>query len=564
MTIQGWIAATALAAGVWLASGPWAVAQPSAHGDPLVEVGRRIYQAGQLPDGSPLRATRPEGFVLEGQQAACVICHRESGMGSVEGSLERTILVPPVAGPVLFAPARFSDTFLDYSHHWVPNEAWARALTRSAYDEKRLARALREGLDPDGTPLVTPMPRYDLDDGALSALAAYLHRLAAEPAPGVEPNALHLATVVTPDAPPGQAEAVVDVLRAWSATAQPTGVPWVLHLWELSGPPEHWQAQLESSYRERPVFAVLSGVGGAEWGPVHRFCEANNLPCVLPALEVAPERDGTFYPLYFSPGVTLEARILAAHWLAQAEGSERTVSRTPEIRQLYLDESGRRAAEALTSTLGADAGVTRMQRFRPTAPAAGLDSMGPDSVLVLWLRPEAIEQLVAAIPEGPPGTIVLSELLAPPGTLRLPPAWKRRLTYVSLFDDLGLQSEIARLRLRRWLGLHGLEPAADLRPQADAYAAAYLFTSALGEIRGQELRRPPVPLIREHLLEMLEQQANKYADGTDVVDPDGHVAFYGRMSLGPRQRTAVRGGALLRFAAPDSDRLVAASDRIVP
>jgi hypothetical protein len=44
----------------------------------------------------------------------------------------------------------------------------------------------------------------------------------------------------------------------------------------------------------------------------------------------------------------------------------------------------------------------------------------------------------------------------------------------------------------------------------------------------------------------------------------GHVAYYGRMSLGPRQRTAVRGGTLLRYAAPDSDELVAVSDRIVP
>jgi hypothetical protein len=106
--------------------------------------------------------------------------------------------------------------------------------------------------------------------------------------------------------------------------------------------------------------------------------------------------------------------------------------------------------------------------------------------------------------------------------------------------------------------------APSLRPQADAYAAAYLFTRALGEIRGQELRRPAVPLIREHVLEMLEDEANKYTDGTDLVDPDSHVALYGRMSLGPKQRTAVRGGTLLRYASPESDRLVPASNRIVP
>ena len=185
--------------------------------------------------------------------------------------------------------------------------------------------------------------------------------------------------------------------------------------------------------------------------------------------------------------------------------------------------------------------------------------------MALWLRPGEIAQLTTAMPEPPgAGPIYLSSLLAPPESVVLPPSWKARVTYVSLFDDLGLQGEIARLRLKRWLDQQGLPQSQDLRPQADAYAACYLFAKALGEIRGQEIRRPEVPLSREHVLETLETLVNKYADGTAQVDPDSHVALYGRMSLGPRQRTAVRGGVLLRYASADSDRLVAASDRIVP
>jgi hypothetical protein len=100
--------------------------------------------------------------------------------------------------------------------------------------------------------------------------------------------------------------------------------------------------------------------------------------------------------------------------------------------------------------------------------------------------------------------------------------------------------------------------------QADAYAACYLFNEALAEIRKQDVRRPAVPLSREHLLETLETLLNKYNDSTDLVDPDSHVAYYGRMSLGPRQRVAVRGGTIMRYASPDSNRLVATSKRIVP
>lgn len=55
---------------------------------------------------------------------------------------------------------------------------------------------------------------------------------------------------------------------------------------------------------------------------------------------------------------------------------------------------------------------------------------------------------------------------------------------------------------------------------------------------------------REHLLEALEQEVNKYADGTPLVDPDSHVAFYGRMSLGPRQRMATRGGGCCCASCP--------------
>ncbi len=379
---------------------------------------------------------------------------------------------------------------------------------------------------------------------------------------GSSPASSHLATVITPDAPPGQAEAVLGVLRAWSASSKASGRDWRLHVWELSGPPEGWRDQLESLYRERPVFALLSGVGGAEWAPVHGFCEANRVPCILPVLEAAPEGLPGFYSVYFSPGVGLEARLLAVHL---AEGFQGGEGRAARVVQVFADATGRRAAAELASALGPGAGSLVVRRYRPTAPAAALESLEQGTALVLWLRPQEMAQLVAAMPRPPEtAAIYLSSLLGSPGSVALPPAWKARLTYVSLFDDLGLQGEIARLRLRRWLAQHGLAEASDPRIQGDAYAACYLFARALGEISAEELRRPKVPLGREQALEMLESQVSKYADGTGLVDPDGHVAYYGRMSLGPRQRTAVRGGTLLRYAAPDSEELVVASDRIVP
>jgi hypothetical protein len=534
-------------------------AAQSAPNAPL-EIGYRIYAQGILPDGRPLRASRPEGFSVEGRAAACVTCHRRSGMGSIEGQLEGTVLVPPVAGAVLFAPSRFEDVYIDPTHHYQPNAAWTRVLTRSAYDESALTRALREGVDPDGKPLQAPMPRFDLNDEAVAGLAVYLRSLSAAPSPGVTTDALHLATVVVPDARADQIEAVRGVLQAWSANAPGAGKRWRLHVWELSGPSESWSSQLSAHYREQPVFAVLSGAGGATWLPVHRFCETYRVPCILPSVDVAPEDGDAYYSMYFSPGVKLEARVLARYLDSRtAAGRSR-----PDIIQVYSDATGRAAAGALHAALSASAGKVTERRFRPSAPRAVLEELSGKQLLVLWLRREEIEALLETAPGGPKAEVFLSDWLAPSGTVSLPASWKPHVSYVSLADDRGLQGEIARLRLKRWLEKAGLPHEGDLRVQADAYTACYLFNKATAEIRSQEVRRPAVPLNRDHVLEMLEELTSKYSDGTGLVDPDSHVAYYGRMSLGPGQRMAVRGGVILHYAGPASDTLIAASERIVP
>lgn len=524
---------------------------------PSIEVGRRIYEEGILPGGVPLRALRAGVVLFEGKNAACATCHRRSGMGSVEGFGSTTVLVPPVAGPLLFNPARFHGSFLDRSHHWVPNDAWARALTRSAYDEASFERALREGVDADGKRL-SPMPQYPIDDQAFSALVAYLKQLAGKPAPGVEEHTLHLATIITPDVPKEQANAILDVLRAWSASARGIAKSWQLHVWELTGPAENWGDQLQKRYLKQPVYAVLSGAGGAQWSPVHTFCEKHRVPCILPSVEVMPKSGSNYYSVYYSPGVTLEAQVLA-NYLNHGLDAKKN---TPEVVQFYSDATGEHAARSLQSYFKGRHRIER--RYSRTKPEAVLARAPAKGSLVLWLRADEISQLVAASPQPPAVNIYLSALLAPPEEVSLPAEWKARVSWVSLFDDIGVQGEIAKIRLKRWLKQQGLSDIGSLRVQADAYAASYLFTTALSAISGEEVRRHPVPLGREHLLEALETLVDKYSDGTNWVNPDSHVAYYGRMSLAPGQRVAVRGGALLRYASSESRKLIMASDRIIP
>src|SRR5512135_2902320 len=81
-----------------LAAASTAVAHAAPSSTDQLEIGRRIYQEGVLPSGAPLTGTRLGGAAVSGEAAACVTCHRRSGMGSVEGDIQ----VSPITGNALF------------------------------------------------------------------------------------------------------------------------------------------------------------------------------------------------------------------------------------------------------------------------------------------------------------------------------------------------------------------------------------------------------------------------------------------------------------------------------
>ena len=521
----------------------------------LIDAGRQIYEEGILPDGSDLVATRPEGLILPGQFAACVRCHRASGMGSVEGVVDKAILVPPVAGPVLFAPALFADSFLDEEHHYVPHPTWRRAMKRPAYDRESLGTAMRQGINTMGEPLEAPMLHYDLDERSLSALTAYLEVLGAKTDPGVGVDTITVGTVVAPDADPDDARVLLEVIRAFTRHTKAAGKPLRLTQWRLAGDADTWPAQLQDAYREQPVFALLSGIGKSEWQPVHEFCENNGIACILPSLDVIPAADGHF-SIYFSPGVELEAAVFARFLADEPPGGR--------VFQLFSNASGRKAAEKLSATLNTAGVETEVRKFRVTAPSLSLQGIADADVTMLWLGADELEQLAYLEEKGLPGSTYFSATLAEPSSVNLPPSWRERVRIVTLDDDISVQTEVARLRLSRWLDQQGIAEHNNRRVQADAYVAVYLFNAALSRIRRQEIRRPEVPLTREHVLETIEALVSKSADGTTLLDQDLQIAHYGRMSLGPTQRIATRGGSVMKFAPGSSSRFVPVSERITP
>src|SRR5258708_13971682 len=233
-------AAPAVALALSLLMGTCALSAAS----PGPSAGERLYRRGKLLSGEPVQALRQGGATVRGADAACVNCHRRSGLGSSEGK----ITIPPVAGPYLFIPRGKSLERLG-----VPFVDTAR-INHEAYTEESLARAIRDGVDAKGRLLNSLMPRYAIDEATMSSLIEYLKNLKTAPAPGATSTVLHFATIITPDADPVKRRGVLAVMNQYfvdknnaaartkaptlyssHATMFPAERPRQLHVLELTG-----------------------------------------------------------------------------------------------------------------------------------------------------------------------------------------------------------------------------------------------------------------------------------------------------------------------------------------
>ena len=502
---------------------------------PDAAAGARIYLDGILPSGAPLQARRENETRVQGATAACVSCHRRSGLGNVEGQS----VVPPITTKYLMRSALENGSDFDMSHV----EGFHQGHV--PYTDETLAHALREGQAADGRTMSGLMPRYELDAAAMADLIAYLHGLGAGPFPGVSETQLQFATIITPDADPVERQAMLEVMQRFfkgqadviAAETRPLRTSreikyrvtrqWRLHVWELSGPPQGWQEQLESLQRTQPVFAVISGLGRATWAPVHRFCEAAHLPCLFPNVDLPVVREQDFYPVYFSRGVLLEADLLA-QWLAAHPGPG---SGGRLLQVARAGDVGSEAAPALAAALSA----RYAQRALRLAPAAAppvpswwaetLQGLGPADTLVLWMRPQDLRSLPAEPPKA--GTILLSGLMGGMESAPLPPAWRARV-HMSYPEDLP-ERRLARMNFPfGWLRVQQLPLTAE-RVQVNTYLACVIASETLGHMLDS--------FVPEYLIERLEMMISRRLAN----------AYFPRLGLAPGQRFASKGGYVVHF-----------------
>ncbi len=510
------------------------------------DAGAAIYRDGILPSGQPLRAEREGGIGIEGAAAACVNCHRRSGLGMREGRR----IIPPVAGSYLFHPRVETGDALD-----LPYVEGMRT-NRDPYTDATLARAIREGIGGDGKPLSVLMPRYTLGDADMAALIGHLNKLSPGPVPGVTDSVLHFATIVTPDADPVTRDGVLEVLQKFfedknhytRAESPPVRSSrrlmfkvnrrWELHVWRLTGAPDTWQTQLRQRLAAEPVFAVISGIGGATWAPVQQFCEAQALPCLFPNVDLPVVAEDDFDTVYLSEGVLLEARLIA-----------RDLSARPGLRRVVqvfrAGDVGAAAAGALAAAL-AGSGLTLDSRSLPAGSRAGelaaaMGDAGAGDALVLWLRSDDIAAL------GTPRQGAIAYMSGRMGGLErapLPADW-RGVTRMAYPFDLPDRRRVRVDFARGWFSIRKIKVVAE-QAQADTYLSCGIVSDTINHMVDA--------FVRDYLVERIEQ----------ILEHRTVTGYYPRLSLAPGQRFASKGGYIVHFAEPTGPRIVADGGWIVP
>jgi len=520
--------------------------------------GEAIYRSGVLPSGAQLVGRRSTGLPTVGREAACVNCHRRSGLGMREGRQ----IIPPVAGRYLFYPRSHPGDDLD-----LPFVDTMRA-DRNPYTEATLARAIRDGVGVDGKPLGVLMPRFAMDDAAMSDLIAYLRTLAPKAVPGVKNSVLNFATIFTPDTSPAVRKGVLDVLQQFFAdknnhtraesprlrSSRRLGFMvnrhWELHVWQLEGQPETWETQLRAKLAAEPVFAVISGLGGKTWAPVHRFCETEALPCLFPVVDLPVDSEGDFDDLYFSRGVLLEAGLIARELQTQDKKAE-----AGRVVQVFrADDVGVDAAKALAASLDTAEEATRNSAEikvldRRLASGAGkqelkaaVQDVEPGDVLVSWLRPADIAAL------GPPphgvSRVYMSGRMGGLEHAPLPAEW-RSVTHMAYPFDLPDHRRAQVDYPLGWFRIRHIQ-VVDLQAQADAYLACIILSDTLNHMADT--------FQRDYLVE-------RVGEGLEHRILTG---YYPRLTLAAGQAFASKGGYLVRFAENNGTHVIADGEWVVP
>jgi mono/diheme cytochrome c family protein len=130
-------------------------------GGTFASEGQRIYFTG-ASSSRPIPRTAAGGGMMGYRMSgamSCVDCHAEDGRGGRLGMMFGDVEIPDIRYSALTAAKSEGGT------------------TEPGWTETDIVRAIRDGIEPNGQRLKSPMPRFDMTDAEMSSVITYLKEL---------------------------------------------------------------------------------------------------------------------------------------------------------------------------------------------------------------------------------------------------------------------------------------------------------------------------------------------------------------------------------------------------
>jgi hypothetical protein len=313
--------------------------------------------------------------------------------------------------------------------------------------------------------------------------------------------------------------------------------------WELKGPPETWRSQLEEYNRKEPVFAILGGISGGSWQPIHDFCEDRQIPCLYPITDLPVLSSTSWYTFYASKGYYQEGDT-AARFLI---GKEAPSSGKKVLQIVRTSREGEALAAGFNAAWNeSGSGLLETVKLAPEQPLgkAELKSLikkhQPTSI-VIWAGTEVIATLEAISAEPALPNFIVSSRYLDKAMLSIPESM-RESTYITYPFRLPEDEKIFE-GYGGLLRLGKQQQRDEKRISSRTFSMVHIFLKGLEELK--------LDFYRDTLLDVISML------------PDQFLPDYERYSFGPGQRYASKGCYIVQLGKGSPAKLLKITDWVL-
>lgn len=482
------------------------------HAMQLTEVekrGRQIYLETVSPSSAEIKAfLTNQSFEAPGSAVACVNCHGQDGRGLDEGGV-----------------ASSNITWEELTKSYGIRRAKGRE--HPAYDEKSVAVAISEGIDPAGNKLDPVMPRYQMSPRDMQDLVGFIKRLGSILDPGISSTEIVVGTIIPNEgylARVGQSmKAVMDAY--FSEVNKKGGIysrKIVLKAFEYNGDSSNGISVAEGLLKdEGEVFALVSPFSLQGEEKIASLAESAKVPVIGPFTLFPVDITSLYrFTFYLFPGMREQVKALMIYHSRKSKGADQRVAVV--MPEAGLPEDLKGAIQEQAQSLGWSSveflTYTR-ETFEPSQLVAGLRTSQPHAVFFLGSWPEfkALSKDLKNFTSMP--SLFMPGFLAQGDIFEMPLVFDNRifLSYPTLpFDQTSAGREEFNSLAREYQLSQG-------------HLAAQISALCASKILVEGLKRTGKNLSREGLVSMLEKLYEFDTGLTPRIsyDPNRRIGAFG-------------------------------------